>query len=1183
MRNTYHRYVWNTNLDIQRVSRHMYCCHRMSLLPLAPVPRGELQATTTLAGCAIESYRMGEELKTAANDSSTFSVVPVSLREAVLDSPSFRAHVRHLETQVDALEKWLDKYLQTSKKFLAHLEDMEDIAGKIFSAGALSGVDGGIIDGDYTFMGIESFAEGMRLFWTQIFMKGRDATERFVNPLKTLLNVQFSKFKSVRRDFHTAQDKYDASCIRFASLSKSKEASSIREDAFQLFEARKLYFKHASNLPLRVAQFRAEMDQALVAIFAEYFSKNFQLTSSTGSSLEQMRHDMNKLLSWSNHIAATSDKLFERIEEARAGFETSYLKDTEPERDLSTYSSDAGVEKSGRERAVSSAALTQFSRSPSKQGWLFSKSFAGKPARTSWTHRWVFIQDGTLGWLNNPSKGGFVEQSDKIGVLLCNSRSVTMEDRRFVFEIQTRQSTLTFQAETEHDMRDWLDTLEAAKKAALSSPDRQAHAFAITPSADPSSSPSQNSPDSKSVPRASVDVPSPEGSLNGTAKPSKSKPIQPGLVKFATAAGQAVLAQHQSLFTNINTSNNDHRHTPIPNMAPALLAPAPIDTDYSNKSLHAEPSEVAPSASQSNYWGSVYWASRNVENGAQNADIVSQSSTDSPRSRSMASTSLVTPRQSFTSDRNKEDLFEYPKDYPVQLRSHDYQFRSLFSPVEGREFVLVVSRVLWSPTEESLHISGRLYLTANGIYLYAYNYGLVCLQSLSFKEIVHIGQYDELPTSSRIVIRRHQLDPIIIHLILDSANLLTRILQMVFENSMLTDPVDGAALLSKIKSIQKQQEAEMQPSHAEELPKPAIIPTEKPRKAPAIQWPTKPVECDCASHLDAKFFDKEFDLSTKGMFHLLFGDNSPIWPRVYKYKGVRQVEQGPWKAFKDDKFRREWNYLVDLKSVAKKFTSAITEIQTIERRQDNLLYVATVRYRPWHLPRSEEITLVTQYCISFVAPGRTRLKIHTGLEWAKASVLLLGMMTYCIMPAYIIGILKSKAKANLEDVTAKIVAEIESEASKLGPNASDSRALKLYGQVGLIKEIQKRSFDRHNKPREQQSLQENLMDVFNTDRLGTIGGLLEETLHIPSNTLEKVGKYFSAHWLLVFICVTSVLFNFYIPLDISRNYFQHRNAERTVQGLLHGESSSLSRAIFLRDIDDLVHNKTLLGDFSGPW
>ena len=187
------------------------------------------------------------------------------------------------------------------------------------------------------------------------------------------------------------------------------------------------------------------------------------------------------------------------------------------------------------------------------------------------------------------------------------------------------------------------------------------------------------------------------------------------------------------------------------------------------------------------------------------------------------------------------------------------------------------------------------------------------------------------------------------------------------------------------------------------------------------------------------------------------------------------------------------------------------------------------------------------------------------------------------MPTNITGILKSKAKGNLEDVSGKIVAEIESEASKLGPNASDSRALKLYGQVGLIKDIQKRSLDRHNKHREQLRLQENLIDVFNTDRLGTISGLLGESLHIPSSTFEKVGRYFSAHWLLVFICVTSVLFNLYIPLDVSRNYFYHRNAEHTVQGLLHGESSSLSRAIFLRDIDDLVHNQTFVGDFSGPW
>ena len=57
-----------------------------------------------------------------AEQQRLLSLVPVGLREAVIDSPPFRASVRHFEDQVEALEKWLGGYVKILSDWLTALQ-----------------------------------------------------------------------------------------------------------------------------------------------------------------------------------------------------------------------------------------------------------------------------------------------------------------------------------------------------------------------------------------------------------------------------------------------------------------------------------------------------------------------------------------------------------------------------------------------------------------------------------------------------------------------------------------------------------------------------------------------------------------------------------------------------------------------------------------------------------------------------------------------------------------------------------------------------------------------------------------------------------------------------------------------------------------------------------------------------
>ena len=63
-----------------------------------------------------------------------------------------------------------------------------------------------------------------------------------------------------------------------------------------------------------------------------------------------------------------------------------------------------------------------------------------------------------------------MEESERIGVLLCNVRPAVTEDRRFCFELKTNRHTIVLQAETQTELLEWTAAIEAAKSKALEDP-----------------------------------------------------------------------------------------------------------------------------------------------------------------------------------------------------------------------------------------------------------------------------------------------------------------------------------------------------------------------------------------------------------------------------------------------------------------------------------------------------------------------------------------------------------------------------------------------------------------------------------------------------------------------------------------------------------------------------------------
>ena len=81
------------------------------------------------------------------------NLVPVTLKEATLDSPSFRASSAHFADQIDLIERWLDNYVKACAKLVGDITGLEETVSKFLSA-AVPPVQQDVLDHDYTLLAL---------------------------------------------------------------------------------------------------------------------------------------------------------------------------------------------------------------------------------------------------------------------------------------------------------------------------------------------------------------------------------------------------------------------------------------------------------------------------------------------------------------------------------------------------------------------------------------------------------------------------------------------------------------------------------------------------------------------------------------------------------------------------------------------------------------------------------------------------------------------------------------------------------------------------------------------------------------------------------------------------------------------------------------------------------------------
>ena len=1137
-----------------------------------------------------------------------------------------------------------------------------------------------VIDHDYTVLALKRFGEGAREFWNSTFRGMKRAEATVCDPIRAFVNNDLRMLKDARKNLDERQRAFDGAIARYAGQAKTKEPSSLREDAFQLHEARRAYLKASMDFCVMAPQTRVMLDKLLVKVINEQWKDMRSARESSNKAFATWSVDIDRVRGWSKEME-NGERVFKReLHLARQQIETSAELSARPSRDLEGYAASTvpylGATGPSTANLQSPARPDVVPEKAEKQGWLFQRTITGKPARTYWVRRWFFVKNGIFGWLTQGTRSGAVEESEKIGVLLCGIRPAFQEERRFCFEVKTKDTTILLQAETQTDITEWISSFEVAKRKALEDSSRDGSsgsmdaAFSISPPVAPEFAArtteghaAHASDDFSSMDRAeTLVIPGPDGlatrpSFDVTrrgagsdrdgesrrdhatrimekldlSRKSTAGPQLSGNNPSSASGGIASLISASLASASHNIVQVGQISAPAPglpdtrlvmgqtlpssSLAPSTLANPPAPTNLSKaavavsgeRGLGIGRSGNMPGGLMANLWGSVNWGyvnplGRDDDPGMR--DRRSFSDPPSPIGRGPGldqfptgtaseettpantahrktislggPTSSIVPKPSVVTQ-------DFPNYYPLALRLQDAQFRILFPTVPQAEKVVLVFRAVWNPTEQQ-EFPGRVYVTTRDIYFYSNHLGLVLITSVSMASIDEVTaapgkDCDFLFLHFKSSKREDGATRITVKTFLEPLKLLQRRLNFLVRNATSGEH----SLEETVKKLIKLEVSDadhspsadswedvsantpMDPGYGKDLKTSLRIDgnlfgpsgvgaNKEPTK---FKLPTQPVVF-APQGMTEVAVEKEYEISAKGLFHILFGDKSAVFQMLYRERWAQRVVQGPWIASDQGLQRRDFEYEIASNSGA----VVIDDYQVIEVLNDHLCYVVAERKKPWYLPGHDRFVLLSKVVITHVSKARCKLAIYSKVDWARN-------------PRFAKKLIERQGLQDMELESQDLVDVVNDQVAKLGNNKSTGKVINIFGQVGIATQASQfapEDIPAPNRPRKFK-LRPQTTGSFVLQLIGNIFvSILSTMMSWIIAVFTGLGNVVSAHQFLVLMLILSAGTNFFYTSKESWQWWNERSAAKYMAHLGVGPSPSMTRSIYIRDLEDSFVN-----------
>ncbi|VUC28306.1 unnamed protein product [Clonostachys rosea] len=688
-----------------------------------------------------------------------------------------------------------------------------------------------------------------------------------------------------------------------------------------------------------------------------------------------------------------------------------------------------------------------------------------------------------------------------------------------------------------------------------------------------------------------------------------------------SAGGLASLmsASHAMLPSHAGSNSPKQSTTRLPSvdtqggtLAPLTLAKPPAVTNLSRTAVLTAAQRAASSSQKkvlpsvlANYWGT------NVYNEIQVSDepVLPRIDDDDPVGVVVSTAQSDSLDQAVQDKQAKDPL---PLHYPPELRFQNAQFRLLFPNVPTGENLVLVFRAAWSSSSAGVSKSpglagdGRIYVTPDNMYFYGQQMGLVSAYRLSLDTIsevtaapgrecdyiyLHFGQNESNDTGfTRLTIK----------IFLDELRVLHARLNLLVDDLQAEEPMETEALISALIQIEKEEFERPSPGAEswEEVPgdtpidngtiggrpvrersfreaTPRILSGSRFASA-KLQLPLHPVVYE-PEDMKELATERHFEISAKSCFHVLFGDKSFVFPKLYFEHRAQQIAQGPWVQIDQGRMRREFQFKVNSADMlGRSQTSEITDYQVIDLHSDHVTYVVTHTRTAWHLPYSQHFKLVSKIVITHLAKTRCKLAIYVRIDWSKS-------------PALSRNLVERQAMRDIRNDAEELAELATDQVRKLGARTRTTRAIQVYGQVGQQTQVVVFSPAARDSSRKQAIKPRTLTAlVWETARSfgeSAVSSLIMWAIAV----LKKVFSIFTANRLILAVLGLSILTNLLITSTETAAWWKERRAAGFMRHLGVGPNILMSKAIYMADLAEATgangneelfpHNSTCFSGF----
>ncbi|EXF73404.1 PH domain-containing protein [Colletotrichum fioriniae PJ7] len=651
-------------------------------------------------------------------------------------------------------------------------------------------------------------------------------------------------------------------------------------------------------------------------------------------------------------------------------------------------------------------------------------------------------------------------------------------------------------------------------------------------------------------------------------------------------------------------------------LAPLTLARPPAATNLSrtavmlsvDRSIGSDTTSHMPTSVLANYWGSSPWSTvygsgpgRPRTPGLLEENPfgivvreVGKPGEEKPPTPTTGHRKTVSvdakPSQAHTPFRQPVETFV--PGYPPELRIQHLQFRILFPNAPLDEKLVLVFRAAWSSSTgkdspshgQGLAGNGRIYITPDNMYFYGQQMGLVVAYAISLDIIaevtaapgkecdfifLHLGEDGNETGYTRITIK----------IFLDNLQLLHARMNLLIDDLQSEEPMELPELIRALINLEYEDYSKRSPSIEswEEVSsntpfddgthsgRPARRQSQfgprlrlagpGSRQTPKVQVPAHPVIFE-PEDMQRMVAERHFEISAKACFHVLFGDKSFVFPKLYFERRAQQIAQGPWALADHGRMRREFQFKFDYKDmIGRPKTVDVVDYQTMDVFQEHVTYVVTHTKTAWHLPHSQDFKLVTKVVITHVAKSKCKLAIYTKVEWSK-------------IPTFSKNLVERQALNDAEGDAEELADVATDQVRKLGPHSRTKRAIQVYGNIGQQTQVvvfspadAAASKKQLIKPR---TLTAMLLETLRSFGESAVTSLIMWAIAVVKTFFSVV----TAHRLILLVLAVSAFTNIALTSKESSTWWTERRAAKFMTRVGVGPNVMMSKAIYMADLGE---------------